>query len=140
MRFGILMRPGLRSGLGRIIGTDYPTKDGTCVRDYVHVVDLAQAHILALENMERHPDGTYNLGNGEGFTVLEVIEQISRVSGREICWKEAPRRSGDPAVLIASSEHAKAELGWSPRYDSLEEIVRSAWAWHRRHPEGYGMS
>ena len=123
-----------------VFGTDYPTKDGTCVRDYVHVVDLAQAHILALENMERHPDGKYNLGNGEGFSVLEVIGQVSRVSGRETDWREAPRRSGDPAVLIASSDRAKEELGWRPRYDSLEEIVRSAWAWHRRYPGGYGMS
>ena len=122
----------------QVFGTDYPTKDGTCVRDYVHVKDLAQAHILALKNMEKHPDGKYNLGNGEGFTVLEVIGQVARVSGREIDWRKAPRRAGDPAVLIASSEHAKAELGWRPRYASLEEIVQSAWAWHRRHPEGYG--
>jgi len=120
-----------------VFGTDYPTKDGTCVRDYVHVLDLAQAHILALENMERHPEGKYNLGNGEGFTVLEVIERVSRISGREICWRKAPRRPGDPAVLIASSDRAKEELGWRPRYDSLEEIVASAWAWHGGHPEGF---
>jgi len=120
-----------------IFGTDYPTKDGTCIRDYVHVIDLAEAHILALKNLERHPNGKYNLGNGAGFSVLEVIEMVSKVSGREIPKVEAPRRKGDPAVIIASSELAKQELGWKPRYSSLEEIVKSAWEWHRKHPNGY---
>jgi len=121
-----------------IFGADYPTKDGTCIRDYIHVLDLAEAHILALENLEKHPAGRYNLGNGEGFSVLEVVEMVSEVSGREIPKVEAPRRNGDPAVLIASSELAKQELGWEPEYDSLEEIIQTAWEWHRRHPDGYG--
>lgn len=120
-----------------IFGTDYPTKDGTCVRDYIHVLDLAEAHILGLGNLERNPNGKYNLGNGEGFSVREVIEMVSEVSGRDITRIEAPRRPGDPAVLIASSELAKKELGWKPKYDSLREIIRTAWKWHKKYPNGY---
>lgn len=120
-----------------IFGTDYPTRDGGCVRDYVHVLDLAEAHILGLENLERHPAGKYNLGNGEGFSVHEVVDMVSEVSGRDIPRVEAPRRKGDPAVLVASSELAKQELGWKPKHDSLEQIIRTAWEWSRKHPDGY---
>ena len=121
-----------------IFGMDYPTKDGTCIRDYIHVLDLAEAHILGLQNLEKHPNGKYNLGNGEGFSVLEVIDTVEKVSGRKIKRVNAPRRLGDPAVLIASSELAKGELGWEPKYDSLEEIIRAAWEWYRKYPNGYG--
>jgi UDP-glucose 4-epimerase len=120
-----------------IFGNDYPTKDGTCIRDYIHVVDLAQAHILALENLEEHPNGKYNLGNGEGFSNLEVLRMVEKVSDKTINYEFSNRRAGDPAVLIASSELARKELGWQPKYDDLESIVSSAWEWHRRHPEGY---
>jgi len=128
---------GRKKGM-QIFGNDYPTKDGTCVRDYIHVIDLAQAHILAIDNLDRHPNGKYNLGNGEGFTVLEVIETAKRVTGIDILYEMAKRRAGDPAVLIASSDLAKEELGWKPKYPDLETIIRSAWEWHRKHPDGYG--
>ncbi|MBO8132140.1 MAG: UDP-glucose 4-epimerase GalE [Candidatus Marinimicrobia bacterium] len=121
-----------------IFGNDYPTKDGTCVRDYVHVIDLAQAHILTLDNLDEHPSGKYNLGNGEGFTNLEVLQMVEKVSGRKINWEFGPRRPGDPAVLIASSELAQKELGWKPKFANLESIIRSAWEWHKKHPRGYG--
>jgi len=121
-----------------VYGDDYPTPDGTCVRDYIHVVDLAQAHILAMEALDRLGSRTYNLGNGEGFSVLEVIETARRVTGHPIPHVIGPRRPGDPAVLIASSETIRRELGWQPRYPSLEDIMRSAWDWHRQHPHGYG--
>jgi len=121
----------------RVFGNDYPTRDGTCVRDYIHVVDLAQAHILALENLDQHPNGKYNLGNGQGFTVLEVIETARRVTGVDIPYEFAPRRPGDPATLVASSELAKRELGWEPQYPELETIIRTAWEWHLAHPRGY---
>lgn len=120
-----------------IFGTDYPTKDGTCVRDYVHVLDLAEAHILGLNSLEKHPNGKYNLGNGEGFSVREVIEMVSEVSEHDIPKFEAPRREGDPAVLIASSKLAKEELGWNPKYNSLREIIGMAWDWHKKYPNGY---
>lgn len=120
-----------------IFGNDYPTKDGTCVRDYIHVIDLANAHILALDNLENNPCGKYNLGNGQGFTNLEVLKTVEKVTGIKVPYKFAARRTGDPAVLIASSERAKKELGWQPKYDSLEDIVLSAWKWHSTHPEGY---
>jgi UDP-glucose 4-epimerase len=121
----------------KVFGDDYATKDGTCVRDYVHVIDLAQAHILALDNLDRHPNGKYNLGNSEGFTVLEVIGTAKKVIGIDIPYEMAPRRLGDPAVLVASSDLAKKELGWKPKFPDLETVVRSAWEWHRRHPNGY---
>ncbi|RKY88009.1 UDP-glucose 4-epimerase GalE [candidate division KSB1 bacterium] len=121
----------------KVFGNDYPTKDGTCVRDYIHVVDLAQAHILALENLNCHPDGKYNLGNGKGFTVLEVIETAKKVTGVDIPYEIAGRRPGDPAVLIASSELAQRELGWESRFRDLESIIGSAWKWHSAHPKGY---
>ncbi len=119
-----------------IFGDDYPTPDGTCIRDYIHVVDLAQAHILALRALE-HGSRTYNLGNGRGFSVKEVIETARRVTGHPIPAQIGPRRPGDPAVLIASSEKIKQELGWQPQYPDLEQIIATAWAWHQKHPDGY---
>jgi UDP-glucose 4-epimerase len=121
-----------------IFGTDYPTPDGTCVRDYIHVDDLAAAHVLALEALDQHERLVYNLGNGQGFSVREVIEVCRRVTGHPIPAVEAPRRPGDPPVLIASSAKIQRELGWKPRWPALEDIVASAWEWHRRHPQGYG--
>jgi len=116
-----------------ILGTDYPTRDGTCVRDYVHVCDLAQAHLLALERLlAGKPGGIYNLGSSHGHTVREVIELARRITGRPIPSTDAPRRPGDPAVLVASPEKARRELGWQPRFEALETIVATAWAWHRR--------
>jgi UDP-glucose 4-epimerase len=117
-----------------IYGTDYPTPDGTCVRDYVHTVDLAQAHILALEPSKR---GFFNLGNGDGYSVREVIKTCEKVSGRPIKALERPRRPGDPPRLVASAQKAVRELGWKPKYPGLEEIVASAWHWHKRNPNGY---
>jgi UDP-glucose 4-epimerase len=122
---------GLRESI-RIFGQDYPTKDGTCVRDYIHVGDLAQAHLLAMESLERQTSAVYNIGNGQGFTVREVIESAKRVTGREIAVIEEPRRPGDPAVLVASSERIQRELGWQPKYADLDSIVASAWDWHQQ--------
>jgi len=133
----------LQTALGQreavtIFGTDYDTPDGTCIRDYIHVTDLADAHVRALEALAQGaPSGVYNLGNGNGFSVRQVIEAAEKVVGRPIPVKEGPRRAGDPAVLVAGSAKAKSELGWTPRYPGLEEIVRSAWEWHRSHPNGY---
>jgi UDP-glucose 4-epimerase len=120
-----------------IFGGDYPTSDGTCVRDYVHVIDLARAHILALEALDRLESRAFNLGSGAGFSNLEVIEAARRITGHPIPHALGPRRPGDPAALIASAERARQELGWRPRYASLEAIVGSAWEWHRAHPRGY---
>jgi len=120
-----------------IYGTDYPTADGTCVRDYVHVSDLASAHVLVLQALKEKDKLIYNLGNGHGFSVREVIETARRVTGQAIPARETPRRPGDPAVLVASAEKIKKELGWQPEYASLEAIVRSAWDWRRAHPAGY---
>jgi len=121
----------------QIFGDDYPTKDGTCVRDYIHVIDLAQAHIKALENLDQHPTGKYNLGNGKGFSNLEVLKMVEKITGQKVPFDKAPRRPGDPAVLVASSELALKELNWKPKYTSLEAIVKSAWQWHKAHPKGY---
>ena len=120
----------------QIYGSDYVTRDGTCVRDYIHVLDLAQAHILALRALD---DGSrvYNLGNGQGFTVREVIEMAQEVTGHPIPAVDAPRRPGDLPTLIASSDKIREELSWQPRYPDLRDIVRSAWNWHRAHPNGY---
>ena len=119
----------------KVFGSDYPTHDGTCVRDYVHVSDLAEAHLLALGALEKDRAAgqrlIYNLGNGSGFTVLEVIEAARRVTGHPIPVEMCPRRAGDPAVLVASSERAIAELGWKPRYTQLDRIVKTAWTWHQ---------
>ncbi len=120
-----------------IYGDDYPTRDGTCIRDYIHVTDLAQAHILALEALDQG-SRTYNLGNGQGFTVKEVIETCREVTGHPIPAVVGPRRPGDPAVLVASSERIRRELGWKPQYPDLWTIVEHAWNWHRTHPHGYG--
>ena len=121
-----------------IFGTDYPTPDGTCVRDYIHVSDLASAHLLVLDELKRKDKLIYNLGNGRGFSVREVIDTVRRVTGQPIPVKEAARRPGDPAILVASSEKIRKELNWTPRYSDLEAIVRSAWDWRRAHPHGYG--
>ncbi|KYH34719.1 UDP-glucose 4-epimerase [Clostridium tepidiprofundi DSM 19306] len=121
-----------------VFGDDYDTKDGTCIRDYIHVSDLANAHLLALERLMSGNDSKiYNLGNGKGFSVKEVIETARNVTGKEIKAEIAARRAGDPAVLVASSDKAKSELGWKPKYDSLETIIETAWIWHKNHPYGY---
>lgn len=121
-----------------IFGDDYDTPDGTCIRDYIHVMDLVDAHILALKKLrETDTSGTYNLGNGNGFSVKEVIETARKVTGHPIPAVVAPRRPGDPAKLVASSELAQKELGWKPKYASLEVIIESAWNWFKAHPNGY---
>lgn len=121
-----------------IFGSDYPTKDGTCIRDYIHVTDLAQAHILAVDYLMKGNDSNiFNLGNGVGFTVNEVIETARKVTGHPIPAVMAERRAGDPAQLIASSEKAKTILGWKPEHADLEEIIATAWKWHSTHPNGY---
>lgn len=121
-----------------IYGTDYETADGTCIRDYIHVTDLAQAHIMALEKLEQGGNsGVYNLGNGNGYSVKEVIQVVRRVTGRNIRTIESGRRPGDPARLVASSEKARIALGWRPQYPDLETIINTAWEWHRNHPKGY---
>ena len=116
----------------RIYGDDYPTPDGTCIRDYIHVSDLADAHLLALAALESHDRLIFNLGNGQGFSVREVIESARRVTGHPIPAEVHPRRPGDPAVLVASSEKAIRELGWKPRYTQLDDILRTAWVWHQK--------
>ncbi|MEA1884407.1 MAG: UDP-glucose 4-epimerase GalE [Thermotogota bacterium] len=121
-----------------IFGTDYPTKDGTCIRDYIHVSDLASAHILSLEKlMNGGKSEVFNLGNGVGFSVKEVIERTKNVTGENIKTIETNRRPGDPAVLIASSEKIIQQLNWKPQYNDLEEIIATAWKWHKNHPSGY---
>jgi UDP-glucose 4-epimerase len=123
-----------------IHGEDYPTSDGSCVRDYVHVMDLAQGHKAALHALERGAleAGTFNLGNGEGYSVKEVVAVVARVTGKAPPTERAPRRAGDPAILVASTERARRRLGWEPAHRTLEEIVATAWRWHREHPQGYG--
>jgi UDP-glucose 4-epimerase len=120
-----------------IFGTDYPTSDGTCVRDFVHVIDIAKAHILAMEKLERLSGRIYNLGNSQGYSVMEVVKTVGQVTGGKIPVKVCPRRTGDPSVLVASSNRAKEELGWKPRFHQLQAIVESAWSWLREHPNGY---
>ena len=120
-----------------VYGTDYPTPDGTCIRDYVHVEDLASAHLLALGALSEHATLHYNLGNEKGFSVREVIESVRRVTGHEIPVIYGDRRPGDPAVLVASSSKIKNELGWTPKYPGLDSIVQSAWTWRQAHPTGY---
>nr|WP_277995702.1 MULTISPECIES: NAD-dependent epimerase/dehydratase family protein [Moorella] len=118
-----------------VFGDDYPTPDGTAVRDYIHVDDLAAAHVLALEALEQgSPTAAYNLGSGRGYSVLEVIKAAEKVTGKKVPYRVGPRRPGDPAVLVASAEKAMAELGWRPRYTELEDIIATAWQWHRRRP------
>ena len=116
----------------KVFGNDYPTPDGTCVRDYVHVLDLADAHLRALDWMDREPGAhRFNLGNGNGFSVLQVIEAARKVTGRDIPYEIGPRRAGDPPVLVASSAQAREKLGWTPKFDRIEPIIETAWAWHR---------
>ena len=122
----------------QVFGDDYPTPDGTCLRDYVHVTDLADAHVRALEAVaESGRSAAYNLGTGVPHSVREVLDSVQRVSGRPVPWTLAPRRPGDPAVLYAKADKARAELGWAPRFPDLDSIVGDAWNWHRAHPNGY---
>lgn len=133
----------LEAALGKrphisVFGDDYETPDGTCIRDYIHVSDLADAHVLAVDRLRGGADSSiYNLGNGQGFSVKEVIEIARAVTGKEIPAVIQPRRAGDPAVLVASSQRARSELGWNPRRSKLEDIIESAWRWHAEHPDGY---
>ncbi len=120
-----------------VFGTDYPTPDGTCVRDYIHVLDIADSHIRALEEIDRVSGEAFNVGNSRGFSILEVIDAAERITGRKIPRKLGPRRPGDPAVLVASKEKLKRALGWDAAHSSLEEIIESAWAWKQKHPRGY---
>ncbi len=125
----------------RVFGQDYPTPDGTCQRDYIHVSDLAEAHLCALAALERGaPSSAYNIGTGTPHSVKSVIDTVGRVVGTPVAWEPAPRRPGDPAVLYAASDRARTELGWAPRYPGLEDIVRHAWQWHSTHPRGYRVS
>jgi UDP-glucose 4-epimerase len=130
----ILKVPLGQSRQCEIYGTDYPTPDGTCIRDYIHIIDLAQAHILALAPGKQ---GFYNLGNGDGYSVRQVIEMCEKVTGTKIPAIEKPRRAGDPPKLVAGADKAIHELGWKPKYPKLEDIVTTAWKWHKKHPNGY---
>jgi UDP-glucose 4-epimerase len=122
----------------KVFGEDYPTPDGTCLRDYIHVCDLADAHVRALDALENGaPSTAYNIGTGTPHSVKAVIDTVGRVVGRPVAWEPAARRPGDPAVLYASSDRAQRELGWTPRFADLEVIVRHAWQWHSTHPNGY---
>ena len=134
----ILQVPNGQREFISIFGNDYPTPDGRCIRDYIHVTDLADAHILAVDYLLKGGQSDiFNLGNGVGFSVREVIETARKVTGHPIPAKEVARRAGDPAQLIASSEKAKKVLGWNPQHDSLEEIISTAWNWHKNHPNGF---
>lgn len=137
-----LIPNALRAAIGgtqmKVFGTDYDTPDGTCLRDYVHVIDLASAHVLAVEALVAGASSNaYNIGLGSGFSVSEVLDVADKVTGKAVERNVLPRRVGDPAVLVADSSRLKAELGWAPRFTDLESIVSSAWEWHRRHPTGY---
>jgi UDP-glucose-4-epimerase GalE len=129
--------PGLQ-----VFGDDYPTPDGTCLRDYVHVTDLADAHVRALEALARGETAgksdAYNLGTGQPQSVRDVIKAVERVTGRAVPWTLAPRRAGDPAILYAAADKARAALGWTPKFPSIDDIVRTAWTWRQAHPRGYG--
>jgi len=133
----------LQTALGKrshvdIFGGDYPTRDGTCIRDYVYIDDLVQAHLLALERLQRgEPGGQYNLGNGEGYSVKEVIEIAQNITGKQIPTRVAGRRAGDPAILVSSSEKAIRELCWRPQFPGPETIIETAWRWHKRYPNGF---
>ena len=120
-----------------VFGTDYPTPDGTCVRDYIHVLDIADSHFRALQEIERVSGEAFNVGNSRGYSILEVINEVERVTGTKISRNLAPRRPGDPATLVASKEKLKRMLGWEASHSSLEEVVSSAWAWKQKHPKGY---
>jgi len=121
----------------KIFGTDYPTPDGTCIRDYIHIEDLCQAHLLALKKLDKETESIYNLGNGKGYSVREVIDTVKKVSGKSFKVAEIARRPGDPPVLVCDSAKAKKELGWQPKWTNLEKIVESAWKWHCKFPNGY---
>jgi len=123
-----------------VFGTDYSTPDGTCVRDYIHVLDIADSHVRALEEIDRVTGEAFNVGNSRGFSILEVIDAAERITGRKIPRKLGPRRPGDPAVLVASKEKLKRILGWEASHSSLEEIIQSAWAWKQKHPNGYAQN
>jgi UDP-glucose 4-epimerase len=134
----LVIRSALDQSSVPVFGNDYDTPDGTCIRDYIHVTDLAHAHILALQKLEREEKSAiYNLGNGNGYSVREVIETVRKITGRNVVSVDSPRRPGDPARLVASSEKIRKELGWNPEYPDLEMIVKTAWEWHRKHPKGY---
>ncbi|MBL6455945.1 UDP-glucose 4-epimerase GalE [Belnapia sp. T6] len=120
-----------------VFGTDYPTDDGTCIRDYVHVMDLADAHLRVLDRLEQG-SCRFNIGNGTGYSVKQVIDSVERIGGRPVPHSFGPRRAGDPAVLVASSARLREETGWAPRFAALDDIVRTAWAWHAAHPKGFG--
>jgi UDP-glucose 4-epimerase len=124
----------------QIFGVDYPTPDGTCLRDYVHIIDIAEAHAIAVERISQFSGRVFNLGNSRGYSVREVVECVERITGRKIAMNTSPRRPGDPASLVASSERARRELGWMPKYSSLDSIVATAWAWKQRFPRGYSGS
>jgi UDP-glucose 4-epimerase len=134
----LVLRAALsEKGPVEIFGTDYPTVDGTCVRDYVHVKDVARAHVLALEKLEQFNSGVYNLGSQQGYSVLQVVNAAKNITGRNIPVKRSSRRSGDPANLVACSNRARQELDWDPTSSNLESIITSAWKWMRNHPNGY---
>jgi UDP-glucose 4-epimerase len=134
----LVIKAALDGSFVTVFGTDYDTPDGTCIRDYIHVTDLAHAHILALQKLNQGKfSGTYNLGNGNGYSVRQVIETVKKVTGRKVTAIDSQRRPGDPARLVASSQKIKKELGWIPRYPDLETIVKTAYHWHREHPKGY---
>jgi UDP-glucose 4-epimerase len=120
-----------------VFGTDYPTPDGTCVRDYIHILDIADSHVRALQEIDRVSGEAFNVGNSRGFSILEVIDAAERITGRKIPRKLGPRRPGDPAILVASKEKLKRTLGWEASHSSLDEIIQSAWAWRQKHPRGY---
>jgi UDP-glucose 4-epimerase len=131
----LLAAAGVREHI-KVFGTDYPTRDGTAVRDYIHIEDLGEAHLLALDSLERGTHRIFNLGTGDGYTVREVIDTARRVTGREIPVREEDRRPGDPPELVAANTRAREELGWAPRR-GLDEMIADAWAWHQAHPRGY---
>jgi UDP-glucose 4-epimerase len=133
----VLRVPLGQRDMAQIYGTDYPTPDGTCIRDYIHIADLVTAHLLALDGLSERDRLVYNLGSGNGYSVREVIETACQVTGHPIPVSELPRRRGDSARLVASSEKIKRELGWKPKHDNLHEIISSAWEWHVSHPKGY---
>jgi UDP-glucose 4-epimerase len=132
-----ILRAALNGTTVKVFGTDYPTRDGSCIRDYVHVRDIARAHVLALAKLDALTGRAYNLGNGDGYSVLEVIAATERVCGKKIRTEICPRRPGDPAILLASSVRAKYELGWQPQFAGIDVIIESAWKWMQTHPEGY---